>query len=224
MAPRARGKSDARETPPTQLPPGFEVPFPNPTSPEQLLTNLCQSHEDLMAIAAEAAHIGFLLGRKSLLLFIVGFCLEKDMLPPKWARDALVLAYKSGKNWDDVFGKPLRRVKRRLDLERKTYREGRKLRKHGNHKIDEGFFEELGQTLDMSGGTAKDYYYGNVKRRHDEFLAIDRDLLENGFSGVDNIFKRNDRTIERISEKQTPKIRKNKSRRISHGNQKISEK
>lgn len=117
-----------------------------------------------------------LLDDKSILLSVIVTYFAREMLPPEWARDAIMEAFKRmPKSWDDEFGKPWIDGKR-SEMEDKAYREGQRLQQQGYKVSDDSLFPALGEALGLPSGTAKDYYYGKGKRTADRLSAAAKRL------------------------------------------------
>jgi len=121
---------------------------------------------------AQGAEQRFREGNKSLLLETLCIHIGLDLPIPKWAKHAFLSACISQpKHWDDVFGRPEGPQK---TVELLAYFEGIRLRAQGRPIGNDGFFDDLGEKLGKSGGTAKRRYYSKHKKDYDEIFAIAR--------------------------------------------------
>jgi hypothetical protein len=121
---------------------------------------------------AQGAEQRFREGNKSLLLETLFIHIGLDLPIPKWAKDAFLNACISQpEHWDDVFGRPEGPQKKEELL---AYFEGIRLRAQGRPIGNDGFFDDLGEKLGKSGGTAKRRYYSKAKETFDKVFAIKR--------------------------------------------------
>ncbi len=88
---------------------------------------------------------------------------------PAWVRDGFIAAYTQvlfgkAKDWNDVFDKPHLKGKqvparqRRIQFAGRVRREVEKAKKRGKG-IGRPLFDEIGESLGVSGGTVERYYY-----------------------------------------------------------------
>jgi hypothetical protein len=124
-----------------------------------------------LRIYSEACERAFRMGKKGALLAAVTMHMRVNEPIPEWARSALLEAYESGpKSWDDVFGRPANEKWRR-DEERAVAIEAAKMKREGRKVDAELFFQELGDRLGMTAGTAKRRYYSEFRKRSDRMRA-----------------------------------------------------
>ena len=109
-------------------------------------------------------------GNKSALLYALYGCLELKRPIPEWARAALLEACEAVerfeiKSWDDVFGRPLPKGMH-LEKERRNARLRPLIieRVRKAETIDKALFEEIGESLGISGTLASNLYYDEQGR------------------------------------------------------------